>query len=110
MAGLDDPNTIDLITQADDGEFALIITHEFPWNGSPTEVEKLADKLNTYAAFALDEGLITRHPEFEGHGLRVQIDAVDPPTGDVSRLIDQARAALAEYDIDLVVTTVLSGP
>ncbi len=59
MAGLDDPEVIDLITEGRDGEFALIISHDRPWTDSTDELERLREKINNYAAFALEEGLVT---------------------------------------------------
>lgn len=103
MAGLSDPGMIDLVGQDADGEVALIISHDKPWTDSEEELSRFVDKMNTYATFAMDEGLIRSFPEAAGKPLRIQIDCPTEPTPKVSDLVSTAEAKLAEYSIRVVV-------
>ncbi len=59
MGGVREPNVIDLVTyDAATGEYALIMIEERPWTDSPEQLAQLSEKINNYAMFALDEGLL----------------------------------------------------
>lgn len=103
MAGLDDPGVIDLITEGSDGELALIITHDRPWKNSAAEVDQLGEKINNYAAFALDEALVSRYPQASSRPKRIQVDCVDPPPEKIAALLVEAERALREYSVGLTV-------
>lgn len=109
MAGLDDPSVVDLVTQGRDGEVALIISHGEVWNPDGTDAPKLREKLNNYAFFALDEGLVANYPETAGQPIRFQIDCVDEPSGLILEVVDAARHALEQYDIRLVINLIRPG-
>lgn len=104
MAGLDDPKVIDLITRGPDGEFALIINHDRPWTDSDEEVACLLEKINNYAAFALDEGLVSAYPESASRSKRIQVDCVTEPTPKIADLLAKTDAALADYSMRLTVS------
>ena len=103
MAGLDDPTVIDLVTEGRDGSIALIISHERAWTDSDEELDLLAEKINNYAAYALDEGLVSANPRSANRPKRVQVDCVTDPPARVSALLDTARSAMSGYSVDLVV-------
>jgi L-alanine-DL-glutamate epimerase-like enolase superfamily enzyme len=66
-------------------------------------LQQLRDKINTYAQFAPDEGMVAAYPESAGQPLRFQLDCVSPPTEEVTRLIETARQRLGDYKIRFTV-------
>ena len=104
MAGVHEPNVIDLVTHLPStGEYALIMVEERPWTNSHVQLQQLRDKINTYAMFALDEGLLRAYPQSAGHPVRIQLDCVHTPTPEVQELIDLATKRLLDYHINFVV-------
>jgi hypothetical protein len=102
-AGLQDPTVIELITETQDGEFVLVLSHDEPWTDADDELSRLRGKLNTYAAFALDEGLVSAYPSSADRPKRVRVDCVTPPTPRVAELLAAADAALRAYEMSLEV-------
>jgi len=104
MAGIQDPNTIDLITHDNrTDEFAVIMCESRPWGTDPAQIDQLIAKINSYAAYVLDEGFLVTHPEVSGKSIRIQIDCVDTPDPEAAQVIEQASRLLAEYGIALLV-------
>jgi len=73
------------------------------WQNSPEQLAQLREKINNYAIFALDEGLIRAYPEAADKPLRVQLDCVEPPTGEAAELVALATERLGEHRIRFVV-------
>ena len=101
MTGLDDPATVDLVTQNSEGDVALILVQAEPWSAAGHDVTRLREKLNNYATYALDGQLVDTYPEASGARVRIQVDSVEEPTGDVAELLATARRGLAKHSIDL---------
>jgi uncharacterized protein (DUF58 family) len=74
-----------------------------PWRNSPEQVAQLRAKINNYAMFAFDEGLIRAYPEAANKPLRVQLDCVETPTGEAAELVALAAERLGEHRIRFVV-------
>lgn len=106
MADLDEPATVDLVTQDAEGGFALILIHAEPWSNDGHDVARLREKLNNYATYALDGQLVDTYPEASGARVRIQVDSVEEPNGDVAELLATARRGLARHSIDLVTTII----
>lgn len=104
MAGIDDPNVIDLITYdpAND-EYALIMVETRPWANPAEQLAQLHEKINFYAMFVLDEGLVRSYPDAAGKSLRLQLDCIEQPPGEISDLVALARQRLEEYGIGFAV-------
>ena len=103
MAGLQDPTVTDLVTETQDGEFVLVLSHDEPWTDADDELSRLLAKLNAYAAFALDEGLVSAYPSSADRPKRVRVDCTTPPTPRVAELLAAADAALQAYGMRLEV-------
>lgn len=105
MAGVHEPNVIDLVTHdpARD-EYKLIMIEGRPWSDAPEQLEQLGEKINNYVMFVLDEGLLRAYPETAGHPLCIQLDCVTPPTAEAQELIDLASERLRDYGIRFVVS------
>lgn len=100
MAGIADTTTIDLVAEDADGTIAVVLTHTGPWD-VPGLVPALREKLNVYAGFVLDGGLLSRYPEAAERRVSVRLSTdVEPPT-EVQDVLEQATIRLAEHGIVL---------
>lgn len=84
-------------------EYKLIMVEDRPWSGAPEQLEQLREKINNYAMFVLDEGLLRSYPEAAGHPVCIQLDCVSTPTEDVQEFIDLASERLRDYGIRFTV-------
>ena len=103
MPGIDDPSVIDAVTQTAEGEVVLIISHDRPWTDDPDEVDRLGDKISSYAAFVLGDGFASAYPQAADRPRRVQLDCVGTPTPRVADLLVQAETAFAAHGVPLSV-------
>ncbi|WP_146843994.1 DUF6572 domain-containing protein [Cellulomonas composti] len=95
---------IDLVTyDAATGEYALIMIEERPWTDSPEQLAQLSEKINNYAMFALDEGLLRAYPQSAGHPVRIQLDCTGVPTPRAQEYLDLTTGRLGDYRIRFVV-------
>lgn len=102
--GLHEPNVIDLVTQnAATGEYALIMIQQQPWTDAAEQLAQLGEKINDYAMFALDEGLLRAYPQSADHPVRIQLDCTGVPTPRAKEYLDRATERLGEYGITFVV-------
>jgi hypothetical protein len=104
MVGVDDPDTIDLVTHdRSTGEFAVIMSESRRWGTVAGQADQLMAKINAYAAYVLDEGLLVAFPEAAGCPVRIQIDCVDEPDQAAAEVIEAARHLLAQHGVGVVV-------
>jgi hypothetical protein len=104
VAGIHEPNVIDLVTHdPSSDEYKLIMIEERPWSDAPEQLEQLSEKINNYAVFVLDEGLLRAYPEAAGHPLCIQLDYPTRPSAQAQELIDLASERLLEYGIRFAV-------
>lgn len=95
---------IDLVTHDPvHDEYKLIMVEDRPWEGAPEQLAQLREKINNYAIFVLDEGLLRSYPETAGHSLCIQLDCVSTPTAEVQELIDLASERLLDHGIRFAV-------
>ncbi len=99
MAGLRDTEVIDLVAEEPDGTVLLVIVQANPW--TPTDIEPLKAKLNTYAQFILDGGLINHYPEVAGRPVRICIESKTPIPDAVATLMAIAHSKMSTFGIDL---------
>jgi hypothetical protein len=105
MAGIEDPDVVDLITVAQSGEYALIMVAEAPWTDTPEQLSQLLHEINTYLAFATEGGLASAYPESIGKPLRFQLNCLYPATDAVHQVIGHVRPRLGERGIRFEVTS-----
>jgi hypothetical protein len=104
LAGVHEPNVSDLVTHdPSHDEYKLIMIEGRPWSDAPEQLVQLREKINNYATFVLDEGLLRAYPETAGHPLCIQLDCATPPTAEAQELIDLASERLLAYGIRFVV-------
>jgi hypothetical protein len=104
VAGVHEPDVIDLVTHDPSrDEYKLIMIEVRPWSDAPEQLAQLSEKINNYAMFVLDEGLLRAYPETAGHPVRLQLDCATPPTGEVQNLINLASERLIDYGLRFTV-------
>lgn len=100
MPGLADSGTVDLVAQDAAGTYLVIMVEDRPWGTDPAQPLQLQAKVNAYAGFILDGGLVGHYPETAGHGVSIQLDCIEEPTDDVAAVVEHARLKLHEIGID----------
>ena len=103
MAGIEDSNVVDVVAQDANGEYMVVMVETRPWGSDPNQLEQLKAKINAYASFILDGGLLSTYPETADKTVRVQLDCVTHPTTDVTAIVDRAKTALAEHSVGFAV-------
>jgi len=98
MAGIDESEVIDRVAEQADGSVLLVIVKEGAWD-VPNDVPKLKAKMNTYAQFALDGGLVASYPHLEGRPITIRVVSFAAIPGVVQDVIDVAIEQLRGYRI-----------
>lgn len=99
MSGLHDADTIDVVAQDADGHYALIMVEERPWDADPAQSLQLRDKVNAYAGYILDGSLARAYPETADQPVRIQLDCVQEPSGEILTIIEHTREQLERFSI-----------
>jgi hypothetical protein len=79
MAGVHEPNVIDLVAMEADGTALLVIVEERPWGSDPSHPGQLREKFNTYAWYVLDGLLVDHYPELVDQPVTIRLECVEPP-------------------------------
>jgi hypothetical protein len=103
MAGIHEAETIDLVAQAADGRYMLVMVETRPWGSDPAQPGQLKAKINTYAQFALDGGLLSHYPHAANQAIVIRLDCLKPPDDEVKAIITRAAEQLAKFDIEVTV-------
>jgi hypothetical protein len=99
MAGLEDPNTVDLVGLGADGRALMIMVESRMWGTAEAQGRQLREKINAYAGFVIDGSLARLYPETTGRPVDVQLDCIDIPNGEVAAIIEHAGRQLAKLGI-----------
>ena len=104
MAGIQEPDVVDLVTyDAKLDEVVLIMIEDRPWTDTSIQLTQLKDKLANYATFALGEGLTNAYPDVAGSSIRIQLDCTTKPTAKVQEITDIAYERLRECNVRFLV-------
>jgi hypothetical protein len=103
MAGIHEPETIDLVAQAADGRYLLVMIETRPWGSDPSQGDQLKAKINTYAQFALDGGLMQHYPETANQPIAIRLDCISPPDESTDALLTHAAGQLARFGIEILI-------
>jgi hypothetical protein len=104
MAGIHDPDVIDLVTHDPrTDEVALIIVQTEPWQDGPEQADDLRKKIDTYVAFARDGGLVQEFPQVAEKPIRIQLDCQVAPSRRTTDLLEVAGERLRQNGIKFVV-------
>lgn len=99
MAGLAESNTVDLVAQDDGGDFLVIMVETRPWGSDARQPLQLREKINAYAAFILDGGLVRHYPDAARRPVSIQLDCWSPPAPEISSILTAAAAKLKTLGI-----------
>lgn len=99
MAGIQDPNVVDLVGQAADGTYLVIMVEERSWGSDPSQPQQLREKINAYAGYILGGAMANQYPETKGKPVRVQLNCPQEPAGDIAEIASQAAAQLEKLGI-----------
>lgn len=99
MAGLADTDTIDVVAQDAGGQILVVMVETRPWGADAAQSSQLRAKINAYAGFITNGGLLRRHPETAGQKVLVQLDCAESPAGEFAAIIDHAKVKLAQLGV-----------
>lgn len=98
-SGIQYPDTVDLITHAQDGTVRLILAEATALTGN--EVLALQQKLKHYLAFATDGRLEASRPELRGEPVRIRVDLYAQPDPLVLTFLRRFRVLALKDGVDL---------
>jgi len=94
MAGVAQTNVIDLVAQDASGKILLVMIESRPWGETSGMSSELREKINTYATFILDGGLVRQYPAAKGLPVDLQLNCPSAPTGPYAAIVEHATAQL----------------
>lgn len=100
MAGLQDPEVVDLVAEEANGTALLVIVKEGRWDVD-VDVPALRAKMNTYAQFALDGGLYSHYPHLDRRPITIRLDSSTPLPTAITEVLSIAETKLRPYGITL---------
>lgn len=103
MAGIHESETIDLVARATDGRYVLVMVETRPWGADPAQPDQLKAKINTYAQFALDGGLLSHYPQAANQAIIIRLDCSQPPDEEINAITTRAAEQLTKFDIEVAV-------
>jgi Family of unknown function (DUF6572) len=93
---VDNPNTIDFVTLGSDGAAVLVMVEHRPWDGTDERLYQLQEKINRYAAFALDGELVQRYPELSQKPVRLELRYETAPDAKTAAFFLKVQDSLAK--------------
>jgi RecB family endonuclease NucS len=99
MAGVADTNIIDIVARDAAGQVLVVMVETRRWSTDPAQQKQLREKINVYAAFILDGGLVRRYPETAGQKVIIQLDCPEAPSGASAILVAHAVEKLAAVGV-----------
>jgi hypothetical protein len=103
MAGVHESETIDLVARAADGRYLLVMVETRSWGTDPNQAEQLKAKINTYAQFALDGGLLRHYPETANQPIAIRLDCPATPDKATNTILARAAEHLAQFGIEILI-------
>lgn len=100
MAGLQDPNVIDLVVRGPDDRPVLYIIEERPWGADETQGDQLMAKVNTYGTYVLGEQFREDYPDLAAsEHMTIRLECATQPTPEVQQVIDAATDGLEKLNV-----------
>ncbi len=96
-------STIDFIARDKDGGAVLILIDDQEWDGSAKRIAELQEKINAYAAYSIDGGLVRDHPDLAGKAVRLEVRCVHAPDPVAVHFLTAVKAVLLEHGLSLAV-------
>ncbi len=105
MSGVENPNTVDLVSHdPKTDEYALIMVETRAWDGSEERLQQLSEKIENYVSFALYGQMTKLYPEALGKPIRLQLDCESPPDPKTALFLEEVRRRLEEEGFRFVVS------
>jgi hypothetical protein len=104
MAGIEDPNVIDLVAQDANGEYMVVMVETRPWGVSCEQPDQLKQKINAYVGYILDGDLARQYPEAAEKPVRIQLNCAHTPRGEIATITEWAARQLSQHGIGFAVT------
>ena len=95
------PDQVDLVTEAQDGTYVLIMVETRPWDGSEERLFELQEKINGYLGFVTGGQMAEEYPESVGRPKRFQLDCEEPPDEATGAFLERVREMLSPEGIEL---------
>ncbi len=105
--GVQYPDIIDKVIKDKDGNVALIMREDRPWDGSHQRIVELREKINTYVAFARQGQLAVDYPDLVGKLVFFQLWCIQHhPDPRLVEFLDRANAQLAQHALQISVKVI----
>lgn len=98
-SGIKHPEVVDLITQAADGTFRLILAETDALTGR--HAVALQQKLQNYLTFAIEGQLVATHPKAKGAPVRIRVDLYAEPDELIFTFLRRFRILALEQGVEL---------
>jgi hypothetical protein len=95
-------NKVDVFSQGPGGTRLSLVIEAGEWQ-EPGSLLLLREKINNYAAFALDGEMHRKFPDSQGSHVTIAICPVDPLPLDIAKFIDQVATILAKDGLTVTV-------
>lgn len=103
MAGLTEPETIDVVATKPDGRVLLALVEDRPWGADPDQAKQLKTKLTNYGDYILGGQLAAGYPEADTRQVTVLLRCVTMPPPEILEVIDAAIEGFGSYGIAFTV-------
>ncbi|MPY95623.1 MAG: hypothetical protein GEV08_21970 [Acidimicrobiia bacterium] len=110
MAGVEDPDVIDLVAHDAEGRCLVVMVETRPWGLDPDQGAQLKAKINAYATWITDGSLLASAPEADGAPVVIRLDCAEPPTGAYAVITVLAARNLGELGIGFEVHVADTAP
>lgn len=105
MAGVGDPDTVDIVAQDTDGRCLLVIVEEGDWDGRK-KARQLQEKIDSYLGRVLDGSVVRMYPELAGMQVRFRLMCREAVPAGIMTVIAKARSELDQLGIDFEVMVI----
>ena len=89
--GVHNPRVVDLIRPGEGGGVELLMLESRPWGSDPLQLAQLEEKLNAYLGYVQTGALAREYPQYAECAVRFRLECLEPPDGDVARMLAAIR-------------------
>jgi len=83
---------VDIVAASPDGSFMMLVMVETrPWANTPSHLNDLEEKFNTYVGYVLTGKVYEAYPDLKGLDRKIVLMSVEEPYGETRRYIDHIR-------------------
>jgi len=96
---VENPEVIDFVTQDDQGTVILVMVEGRQWDGSEERIVELENKINAYASFVFEGGLLSKYPHLVGKPVIFELRSTGLPDAKTAEFLKLVRDRLRTRDI-----------